>query len=170
MRITPVTPGTQPDLAELESTITATRGKVGPLYQALLVSPPMCNGWEKMLTAVRNHNSLPEVLRELLILRVAVLNRCPSEIAAHEPLALTLGASQPQVDAVHDTTTTPGAGFTEAEQVLLELADTMTRNIEVPAGLYTRVRAHWDERGIVDASVTIAAYSMVTRFIAALEI
>ncbi|MES2185520.1 MAG: carboxymuconolactone decarboxylase family protein [Pseudomonadota bacterium] len=169
MRITPVTPGTQPELAEIEATITATRGRIGPLYQALLVSPPMADGWEKMLTAVRNHNSLPEALRELLIVRVAVLNRCPSEVAAHQPAALKLGASQQQVDALH-APATPGTGFTPAEQVLLELADTMTRNIEVPAELYARVRSHWEERQIVDAGVTISAYSMVTRFVAALEI
>ena len=169
MRITPVTPGTQPELADIEATITATRGKIGPLYQALLVSPPMCSGWEKMLTAVRNHNSLPEALRELVILRVAILNGCPSEIAAHQPLALKLGASQQQVDALQDPAAL-GTGFAPAQQALLELADTMTRNIQVPAELYARVRSHWDERQIVDAGVTIAAYAMVTRFVEALEI
>jgi AhpD family alkylhydroperoxidase len=40
-----------------------------------------------LLTAVRNRSSLPADLRELVILRVAVLNRAPFEFDAHLPRA-----------------------------------------------------------------------------------
>ncbi|HEY4066464.1 MAG TPA: carboxymuconolactone decarboxylase family protein, partial [Burkholderiaceae bacterium] len=65
MRIAPIPPGTRPELAELEAGIAAQRGRISPLYQVLLNSPPMAHGWEQLLTAVRRHNTLPEVAREL---------------------------------------------------------------------------------------------------------
>ncbi|MEF7615705.1 carboxymuconolactone decarboxylase family protein [Aquincola sp. MAHUQ-54] len=169
MRIAPIPPGTRPDLAELEAGITAQRGRVSPLYQVLLNSPPMAQGWERMLTAVRRHNTLPEDVRELVIVRVAVLNRARFEYDAHVPIALAAGATQAKIDALADPATI-GPGLTAAEQALIRLTDTMTRDIEVPQALYDEVRRHCDERQVVDALVTIGAYNMVSRFLVALQI
>jgi AhpD family alkylhydroperoxidase len=169
MRINPILPGTQPELAEIEASIAAQRGRVSPLYQVLLNSPPMAKGWEQLLTAVRNHNSLPAYLRELVILRVAVLNRAVYEYEAHLPIALKAGATQAQIEAMRDPAQL-GAGLNEIEQTLLNLTDVMTRNIEVPASLYEQVRSHLDERQTVDLMVTIGAYNMVSRFLVALEL
>lgn len=40
MRIPPIVPGTRPELAALEAGIATERGRVSPLYQVLLNSPP----------------------------------------------------------------------------------------------------------------------------------
>ena len=58
-RVTPVPTGTRPELAAIEATIAAQRGRVSLLYQVLLNSPPIADGWEKMLTAVRDRTTLP---------------------------------------------------------------------------------------------------------------
>jgi 4-carboxymuconolactone decarboxylase len=99
MRIKPIPPGTRPELAAQEAQIMAERGRVSPLYQVLLNSPPVAHGWEQMMSAIRNRNSLPAALRELVILRVAVLNRAAYEFDAHVPHALAGGASQAAIDA-----------------------------------------------------------------------
>ena len=57
MRIAPITPGTRPELADLENGIAAERGRVSLLYQVLLNSPPLAQGWEQLLTAVRNRSA-----------------------------------------------------------------------------------------------------------------
>lgn len=41
MRISPITPGSRPELAAIEAGITAERGRVSLLYQVLLNSPPL---------------------------------------------------------------------------------------------------------------------------------
>ncbi|MES2185480.1 MAG: carboxymuconolactone decarboxylase family protein [Pseudomonadota bacterium] len=169
MRISPAVPGTRPELAELEATIVQKRGRVSPLYQVLLTSPPMAHGWEQMLTAVRRHSSLPDVAREMVILRVAVLNRARYEYESHLPIALKAGATQAALDAVGDAGRI-GPGLDEATQALIELTDAMTRDIEVPDALFERVRQHYDERQIVDAGVTIGAYNMVSRFLVAMQV
>ncbi len=53
-----------------------------------------------MLSAVRNRNSLPARLRELVILRVAILNRAPYEFDAHVPHAQAAGVAPETLQAL----------------------------------------------------------------------
>ena len=94
MRLPAIAPGTRPELAEIEARIRAERGRISPLYQVLLNSPAVAHGWEQMLSAVRNRNSIAPSLRELVILRVAILNAAPYEFDAHVPHALEHGISK----------------------------------------------------------------------------
>ena len=170
-RIPYVEPGRDPALAAIERDIAAERGSIPELYQALLNSPPIASGWEKLLTAVRNRTLLPPALREIAILRVAVLNRAPYEFTAHLPHALAAGVSETQVEALRAHDMPPiAAGFDEDALMVIELCDAMTRDIEVPDALYARLRARFDPRGIVEMVTTVAAYNMVSRLLVALQI
>lgn len=170
MRITPVIPGTRPELAAQEAQIQAERGRISPLYQVLLNSPPIAHGWEQMLSAVRNRNSLPAGLRELVILRVAVLNRAPYEFDAHVPHALNAGVTQTVIDGLRAVPLAADLPLAPAERVALRLCDAMTRDIEVPDALYAEVQQHFGAQGQIDLVATIAAYNMVSRFLVALQI
>ena len=170
MRIPLVIPGTKPELAAQEAQIMAERGRISPLYGVLLNSPPIAHGWEQMLSAVRNRNSIPAGLRELVILRVAVLNRAPYEFDAHVPHALAAGVSAEAVEASRSLPLAADAPFTEAQRVALRLTDAMTRDIDVPDALYAEVRQHFDVQGQIDLVATVAAYNMVSRFLVALKI
>lgn len=170
MRIDPITPGSRPALADLEARIRAERGRISPLYQVLLHSPPVAQGWEQMLSAVRNRNSLPAGLRELVILRVAVLNRAPYEFEAHVPHALAAGVAQATIDAMRAVPLPEGLPLSAAERAALDYTDAMTREINVPDALFERVRAHFDGQALVDLTATAAAYNMVSRFLEALQI
>jgi AhpD family alkylhydroperoxidase len=167
-RVPPVVPGTRPELAAQEAAIKAARGRISELYQVLLNSAPLANGWEQMLSAVRNHSSVPAHLRELAILRVAILNRAGYEFDAHVPHALKAGTSQAKIDAVREAGIAPL--FDDAERAVLALTDCMTRDIEVPDAVFAPVRAHFDDRGLTEMVATIAAYNMVSRFLVALHI
>jgi 4-carboxymuconolactone decarboxylase len=170
MRIEPIAPGSRPELAQQEARITAARGRVSLLYQVLLNSPPLADGWEQMLSAVRNRNSLPAALREAVILRVAMLNGAPYEFDAHAPIAMAAGLSQATVDAIAAGAPVAGGPFTADEALVLELTDAMTRNIEVPDALFARVRERFAGQQLVDVVATVAAYNMVSRFLVALQI
>src|SRR5579863_5116377 len=88
----------RPETAELVAQIVKDRGSILHLYQMLLNSPPVAAGWLHFLTAIRRQCSLPGDLRELVIMRIAVLNRAPYEAAQHAPIALQEGISQQQLD------------------------------------------------------------------------
>ncbi len=170
MRIEAIVPGSRPELAELEARIQAERGRISPLYQVLLNSPPIAQGWEQMLSAVRNRNSLPADIRELVILRVAVLNRAPYEFEAHVPHALAAGLSPQAIDALRQAQPGEAATLNAAQGVAVRLCDAMTRDIEVPEALYQEVRAHFDRQAQLDLVATVAAYNMVSRLLVALQI
>jgi 4-carboxymuconolactone decarboxylase len=171
MRITPVTPGTRPELAAIEAGITAERGRVSPLYQVLLNSPPLAQGWEQLLTAVRNRSSVPALLREMVILREAVLNRARYEFEAHVPHALAAGMPPEKIEALRD----PEAGaqtamFSALERHVIALTDAMTRDIEVPDSVFDPLKPFFTEQQRVDLVATVASYNMVSRFLVALQV
>jgi alkylhydroperoxidase family enzyme len=179
-RIPLVRPGTRPELADVERSITRERGAISPLYQALLNSAPIASGWEKFLTAVRKQTTVPPVLRELVILRIAVLNRAAFEFDEHVPHARQAGIPDAKIEAVkrwrveaQADDRTPAATadpFTADERLVLELADAMTRDIEVPDALMARIAARFDSRGVLEIVATVAAYNMVSRLLVALRI
>ncbi len=180
IRVPRVEPGTRPELAGIERSILAERGRISLLYQVLLNSPPIAEGWEKLLTAVRNRTLIPPTLRELVILRVAVRNRASFEYAAHVPHALAAGVSQAKIEAVArwrieaTAAQRPGTAaddpYDDDERLVLELADAMTRDIDVPGALMDRLRARFDARGVVEIVTTVAAYNMVSRFLVAMNV
>ena len=167
-RVPLVQPGTRPELADIEQRIMAERGRVSLLYQVLLNSAPIASGWERMLTAVRNQTGVPADLRELMILRVAVLNRAAFEFDAHVPHALQAGVSREKIDALRDPPLSDL--FLPLERLVLELTDAMTREVQVPEALMDRLRQHFDAKGLVEVVATVAAYNMVSRLLVALNV
>src|SRR5688572_740253 len=92
----------EPQLKPLVERIVAERGEVLDLYRMLLHSPPVAEGWLGLMTAIRQQTSLPGRLRELVIIRIAHLNRAGYEAEQHVPIALREGATRQQIDALAD--------------------------------------------------------------------
>ena len=148
--------------------ITAERGSVIHLYQMLLHSPPVAQGWLDYLTAIRQKTSISGALRELIIMRVAILNRAPYEADHHAPIALQEGLSQAQLDALehwHDSEL-----FTDKQRAVLALTDEMTLTVQVSKEVFAAVREHFGPQQLVEITATIAAYNMVSRFLEAMQI
>ena len=157
-----------PEAAPLVQRIVAERGSVLHLYQMLLHSPPLAEGWLNYLTAVRQKLKISGALREMVIMRVAVLNGAPYEAFQHAPIALKEGMTQAQLDALENWQ--DSALFDATERAVLRLTDAMTREIHFAPELMEAVRAALGERGAVEVAATIAAYNMVSRFLEALHI
>jgi len=60
--------------------------------------------------------------------------------------------------------------FTRKQRALLAYVDAMTRDIEVPDGVFAELRAHYSERQTVELTMLIGAYNMHTRVLQALKI
>jgi AhpD family alkylhydroperoxidase len=170
MRIAPVTPGSKPELAALEARIAQARGRISPLYQVLLNSPPMAEGWEQLLSAVRSRSTLPADVRELVILRVAVLNGAPYEFDAHVPHARAAGVPDAVIEALRLPSLNAMAGLSPLQSSALRLTEQMTRDIQVDPALMAELASQVDDRPLLDLVVTVAAYNMVSRLLVALEV
>lgn len=155
--------------AELLQAIRARRGgELLNLDRQLLHSAPLARGWNALLGELRGHTRVDGSLRELVILRVAVLNRAPYEFAQHAPVARAEGLSQPQLDAL--ASWQDSALFSPRERAVLAYADAMTLQVQVPQPTFDALRAHLDDRALVELTATVAAYNMVSRFLEALQI
>ena len=156
-----------PAIAPLVERIKGERGKVFNLYGMLLHSPPVAEGWLAFLTAIRQKCSLSARIRELVIMRIAVLNGADYEFRAHTPFALAEGITQQQIASL---AAGDGSLFDPVEQSALAYCESMTRDIHVPQAVFDAVKIHFNEREMVELTATIGAYNLVSRFLEAMQI
>ena len=166
-RVPQVTPGSKPELSALEARIRGARGRISPLYAVLLNSPELASGWEQLFTAIRHKTSVPPALRELVILRVAVLNGAEYEFEAHVPHALAAGVSEEAIAQLRRDDIT---AFSDLELLVIRYTDAITRDLVVPEALYPQLDRHFDAKTLVELTATIAGYNMVSRFLIAMRI
>lgn len=155
------------EVRPLVERIVAERGSVLHLYQMLLHSAPVAQGWLNHLTGIRQQTVLAGDIREMVIMRIAYLNRAPYEADQHAPIALQEGLSQVQLDALQDG---PLDVFDEREQAVLAYTDAMTIDVQVSDEVYAVVQRYFEARELVELTATIATYNMVSRFLEALHI
>lgn len=156
-----------PSTQDLVQRITKERGKVFNLYAMLLNSPSIAEGWLAFLTAVRQKASLSGRIRELLIMRVAVLNRADYEFAQHLPFALRDGFTEQQMEDLKDD---KFDSFSDKEKAAIAYCDEMTRNIRVQESTFQALKSHFNTQELVEITATVGAYNLVSRFLEAIEI
>lgn len=159
---------TSPDVEPLVTRIIEERGSVLHLYQMLLHSPAVAQGWLTFLTAIRQKCSLAADLRELVIMRVAALNGATYEADQHKPFALAAGITETQLRELASWERSDQ--FTDLQRAVLGVTDEMTRSVQVAPDRIATLRSFLPERETVELVATIAAYNMVSRFLEALGI
>ncbi|KAI0451660.1 AhpD-like protein [Xylaria acuta] len=187
MRI-PYVPNPPPTTTEEESAIVsriAARRAPRPLQAldlALLHSPPVADGWNAFLGAVRARTRLAAGLRELAICRVAVCNAAWYEWAHHAPLAAAAGLGPAALEVVRregdllrdvsdrEREDARRDGLRDKEWAVLRYADEMTRLVRVDDATFETLRNLCDEREVVEITATVAAYNCVSRFLVALDV
>src|SRR5699024_11309022 len=97
----------------------------------------VAQGWLDYLTAIRQKTSISGALRELIIMRVAILNRAPYEADQHAPIALQEGVTQDQLDALENWQDSDL--FNAQEQAILAYTDAMTLQIQVPDPVFAQI-------------------------------
>lgn len=164
---------------EEERIVAAVRARRAPrplqaLDLTLLHSPPVADGWNSFLGAIRTRTSLAQDIRELAISRVAVVNRAWYEWAHHAPLAVQGGIEEGLMDKVKVPEALrlgkgEGEGFTERQWATLVYADEMTRNVEVRDETFAVLKGLFTDQEVVEITATVAAYNCVSRFLVALD-
>ncbi|WP_432825906.1 carboxymuconolactone decarboxylase family protein [Dactylosporangium sp. CA-092794] len=135
----------------------------------LLHSPVVADGWNSLLGTLRGGAGLPADLRELAVLRIAVLNDAGYEWDSHEADAAAAGLTAGQMAALRDDEVDISA-FTPLQAAVLRLIDTMTRSVRVPDEVFADIAALLDAAALVELVVVVAAYNMVSRLVVALEV
>jgi len=134
-------------------------GELIPLDGVFLNAPDIAAGYDSLLSAVRNKNSLDGALRELLILRVAALNGAAYEWKAHEPVGRNCGLTTAQLreirnvkkvgygprwmysrDAYDEGLDMEKSSFSDLYLAAMEYTDVSTRTVKVPEKYFARLK------------------------------
>jgi alkylhydroperoxidase family enzyme len=158
------------ELAEPIAKIKGARGgRLINIYRLMLHSPRLANAWFELNQAVRYGTEIDGQCRELAVIRVAILNDVEYVQHAHGPAyALKEGLTPEQVAAIGEWQSSKL--FTENQRALLDYTDAMTRDIDVPDAVFAALKKHFSERQVVELTMLIGAYNMLTRFLKALQV
>jgi alkylhydroperoxidase family enzyme len=177
-------PTTDPEEARIVSAIEARRAPrpLQPLDLTLLHSPPVADGWNSFLGAIRTRTSLPQDIRELAISRVAVVNRAWYEWSHHAPLAVAGGVREELMEKVkvpqalglegvegEEEGRKGKEGFEDRQWLALVYTDEMTRNVQVREETFDALKRVFSEKEVVELTATVACYNCVSRFLVALD-
>src|SRR5215475_9892125 len=162
-RITLIDENHYPELAESVAKIKGARGgRLINIYRLMLHSPALANAWFDLNQAVRYGTEIDGQCRELAVIRVAILNNVEYVVRAHGPAyALKEGLTPEQVNAVADWKSSNL--FSEKQRTLLAYTDAITREIDVADTVFTDLRNFHTERQVVELTMLISAYNMLTR-------
>lgn len=138
------------------------------LDRILLYSEPVAIGWNALFSQLRQSLHFPDELRELIILRIALVNRAPYEFQQHYPEALKAGVSQAKIDAL--ATWENSTVFDESTLAILSYVDAMTMRIQVSDTIFAELKKHFTHQQIIEITALCAGYNMVSRFLEALQI
>lgn len=160
----------RPELSGLIAKIRGARGgRLLNIYRIMLHSPALAGGWFELNQAVRYKTEVDGQSRELAMMRVAILNDVDYILRAHSrTYALKEGLTPAQVDAL--TEWSASGLFSDQQRALLAYVDAMTRQIDVSNEVFEAVRAHYNERQVVELTMLVGAYNMLTRVLKALKI
>ena len=145
------------------------RGELINVYRLLLHSPALAESWFGHSNAVRWKTSLDGRLRELVIVRIALVHGADYIVKQHVP-ALTTPEGITEADCAALSHWRLAQNFSERERAALAYAETMTRDVDVPDAVFNEVARHFNERQIVELTVLIGAYNMNTRVLKALQV
>ena len=144
------------------------RGGVRGPYFALLHAPKLCAQVEALARFLRFECSIPQRLRELVILVTGRRWNAEYEWFAHEPFAQKHGVSQAVIDAVREWRTPPFEQ--EDERAVYALAHELAHTGFVSDANYQAVNALLGDQGTVELVGLIGNYTIVAMMLNTFQI
>ncbi|PYH99879.1 hypothetical protein BO71DRAFT_393848 [Aspergillus ellipticus CBS 707.79] len=153
-----------------------------PLDLSLLHSPPVADGWNSFLGAIRTQTVVNQGLLELAICRVAVLTSAIYEWNAHAPLALKGGIGPKELHAVltlpsladgavETSRALEQSVLTAQQKAIMRYTDEMTQTVRVQDETFARLQqVGFSDREIVELTTAVAGYNCVSRVLVALDV
>jgi AhpD family alkylhydroperoxidase len=112
--------------------------------------------------AILSKQQLDAKLRELVILMVAKIEGGEYEWIQHVPIALSVGATREQVEAIEKGATDRPC-FDEVERAVLHLTEEIVNNVRADAAAVRAAMRFLSPREIVELILAVGFYMMVAR-------
>lgn len=138
------------------------------ISRMLAGSPSMFRPLTRVFSAYLSDGVLDDVVREIAILRVGHLCGSEYEVINHERVARLIGFSEERIAAL-----VPGqeqSVFTPEEQAVLTFVDEVVRDGGASQVAFDRVQAFMSPAEMIELTVVIGVYTMVSQICATFEI
>lgn len=153
-------------LAPIYERITESVGGIPNMYRALANAPGLLEGWLDFAWRLRSEPTSDRGLRELAILRVAILERSDYVWRSHWKLALRAGISEDKLRALPAWSSS--RSFTDAERAVLALTDELVQSAAVADDTWAPFGSAFTDQEAVELVLTVAFYCCATRVAAGL--
>ena len=141
----------------LASTVPPERrcpDKAGNALSTLVHHPVLAGAFLPFNTYLQKDSTLPERLRELVILRTAFHHGCVYEWGHHSAMARQVGLTEGDV-----ASTQTGSAADEFDQTVLEAVDELYSESRISAPTWERLGRRLDDRQRMDLMFTVGGYS-----------
>lgn len=138
---------------------TAAHELIGP-YNAMLRSPAIATAMLGTISALSQHSTLSEPVRQVVILTVGATWQAAYEVYAHAAVARKAGL--PEVAIQQFLAGQPPLDLPPTESLAYELTQQLVTTHQVAPGLYERARAVFSEQGVFDLVALAGQYLLVS--------
>jgi AhpD family alkylhydroperoxidase len=138
------------------------------VMRALAHSPVLLRRVSSLGNVFLGDLKLDPKLRELAVLQLFRVNRCDYGFQQHVVIGKAVGLNDKQIANVGAYRSYPY--YSDAERLVLEYAEMVTRDIVVSDDLFARVRDQFSDEEIVELTMAIAYWNMMSRFLVPLQI
>jgi len=157
-----------PIVEDLYQKIEVRGQRIINLYKVLGHCPYVGLNWQRLGNSLLKGEELPPKLRELAVLRVGSLTGSRYEVTQHTGIGLAAGLTREQTDAIPDWQ--DSTAFSEEERAVLAYTDEVERDCRVRDETFANLRSYLSEHAVVELTVAIGYYGMVSRFLVALDV
>jgi alkylhydroperoxidase family enzyme len=134
-------------------------------------APELAQARRGVTYALRNLCKVSRQIRELTILRTAILVEQQYEINHHIPMALKTGITEAQIEALKGDWRARADLFSDAQRAVLEYVDCLClRRGDVPDATFEALAKHFSPREILEITHSSTNYWATGVFIRAMQI
>ncbi|HEU4978515.1 MAG TPA: carboxymuconolactone decarboxylase family protein [Solirubrobacteraceae bacterium] len=138
------------------------------IFMTLGRHPRLFRAWLRFAGRLMPRGTLPRRETELVILRVAHLRRCAYERHHHERIGRRAGLTH---EEIANTTVGPDApGWPQRERDLLRAVDELHASGDLADPTWEALRAHYDERGLIELLMLAGHYQMLATVLNTLRV
>lgn len=158
----------EPVAATVIANMNARGAKVPDLYRMLANAPGLLKAWTDIAWPLRTTELTSRSLRELLIMRTALLTQARYEWVHHWGLAIAAGTPEGKLQELANWQSS--AVFSAEERAALAFTDALVETGQVPNEVYRALAERFGPGEMIHLSLTVSFYVCVARMASAFQL
>ena len=146
------------------------KGDPGSIVKSLAHVPELLTATSPFLGAMYSPSAVPVRLKEIVILRMSVLEQCLFCVRTHTAVALGCGFTRAEIDALRGEASAVEAFTDPGERALVVYTEALAGVGEIPAEIADAVAEHFTDAERVELTLLAGATLMLNRYCTAFQL